>query len=124
MTGQTMILTQSNRWRAHQLIDKAPERYVMEVREPRRTGDQNAKMWAMISDVSRAKPEGRRHTPDDWKAIFMHACGHEVQFEQGIDGRPFPTGFRSSRLSKQQMSDLIECIYEYGSRHGVQWSVE
>lgn len=119
-----MILTQSNRWRAHQLIDKAPERYVMEVREPRRTDDQNAKMWAMISDVSRAKPEGRRHTPDDWKAIFMHACGHEVQFEQGIDGRPFPTGFRSSRLSKQQMSDLIECIYEYGSRHGVQWSVE
>jgi len=124
MTGQTMILTQSNRWRAHQLIDKAPERYVMEVREPRRSDDQNAKMWAMISDVSRAKPEGRRHTPDDWKAIFMHACGHEVQFEQGIDGRPFPTGFRSSRLSKQQMSDLIECIYEYGSRHGVQWSVE
>lgn len=125
MTGQTMILTQSNRWRAHQLIDKAPERYVMEVREPRRTDDQNAKMWAMLSDISRAKPEGRSLTPDVWKALFMHALDHQTRFEQALDGNGVvPVGFRSSRLNKAQMSDLIETIYEWGARHGVQWSVE
>lgn len=125
MTGQTMILTQSNRWRAHQLIDKAPERYIMEVRQPRRTDDQNAKMWAMLSDISRAKPEGRVHTPDVWKVLFMHSLDHQQRFEHALDGAGVvPVGFRSSRLNKQQMSDLIEVIYEYGARHGVQWSVE
>ena len=125
MTGQTMILTQSNLWRAHQLLDKAPEGCVMEVKPPRRTDDQNAKMWAMLSDVSRAKPEGRSLTPDVWKALFMHSLDHQTRFEQALDGNGVvPVGFRSSRLNKAQMSDLIEVIYEYGSRHGVQWSVE
>jgi hypothetical protein len=52
----------------------------------------------------------------------MSACGHVVQFENGLNGQPFPIGFRSSRLSKSQMSDLIECIHEYGARHGVEFN--
>jgi hypothetical protein len=79
-------------------------------------------MWAMLSDVAMAKPEGRMATPDVWKELFMHALDHAARFEMGLDGQPFPCGFRSSRLSKQQMSDLIEFIAEYGARHGVQWT--
>ena len=53
----------------------------------------------------------------------MHSLGHEVQFAEGLDkAGPFPLGFRTSKLNKKQMSDLIEVIYEYGSRHGVEWS--
>jgi hypothetical protein len=58
------------------------------VREPKRTLDQNNKLWAMLTDVSVAMPLGRRHTPDDWKAIFMNACGWECQFVEGLDGSP------------------------------------
>jgi len=76
----------------------------------------------MLSDLSRAKPEGRLHTPEVWKQLVMHACGHAVQFEIGLNGQPFPTGFRSSRLSKAQMGDLIEWIYAYGAEHGVVWT--
>lgn len=107
---------------AKSLIDKAPDNAVVKISPERRSDDQNAKMWAMLSDVSRAKPEGRRHIPEIWKCIFMAACGHEVAFEQGLDGKPFPIGFHSSKLTKAQMSDLIEMIYSYGARHGVQWS--
>jgi len=107
---------------AKSLIDKAPDNAVVKISPERRSDDQNAKMWAMLSDVSRAKPEGRRHIPEIWKCIFMAACGHEVAFEQGLDGRPFPIGFHSSKLTKAQMSDLIEMIYSYGAQHGVQWS--
>lgn len=122
---QTVILSSPYaRQRAHQLIDKAPDGFVASVQEIRRTLDQNAKLWAMLSDVSVSKPEGRRHTPEDWKAIFMSACGWEVQFIEGLDGRPFPSGFRSSRMTKAQMADLIEFITEYGSRHGVKWTDE
>ena len=107
---------------AKSLIDKAPDNAVVKISPERRSDDQNAKMWAMLSDVSRAKSEGRRHIPEIWKCIFMAACGHEVAFEQGLDGRPFPIGFHSSKLTKAQMSDLIEMIYSYGAQHGVQWS--
>ena len=123
MKGQTDILRgASQRDFAKQMIDRAPVDAVVNIRAAGRTIDQNALMWALISDVSRAKPEGRMHDADTWKALFMHACGHAVQFEMGLNGQPFPRGFRSSRLSKAEMSDLVETIYEYGARHGVRWS--
>lgn len=107
---------------ARYLIDRAPVDAVVTIAEAKRSLEQNAKMHAMLSDVSRAKPEGRCHTPEVWKCLFMSACGHAVQFENGLDGRPFPIGFRSSKLTKAQMSDMIEFIYEYGARHGVRWT--
>lgn len=123
MTGQTVILAgPSQRRFASELIFKAPDGAVMNVREAKRTTDQNAKFWAMLSDVSRAKPDGRQHTTDVWKALAMHACGHAVQFETGLNGEPFPIGFRSSRLTKSQMSDLIEFLYEFGSRYNIKWT--
>lgn len=120
---QTIILRgQSQRDFAKHMIDRAPADAVVTIREATRSLEQNARMWAMLSDVSRAKPEGRCHTPEVWKHLFMNACGHAVQFELGLDGRPFPTGFHSSKLTKSQMSDLMEFIAEYGARHGVRWS--
>lgn len=122
--AQTVILAgPSQRAFAKQLIDRAPINGVVTVREATRNNEQNARMWAMLSDVSRAKPEGRHWTPETWKAAFMHALGHQVQFCEGLDGSgPFPLGFRSSRLTVRQMADLITCIQEYGDRHRVRWT--
>jgi len=122
--AQTIILRgPSQRALAKQFIDRAPADAVVTVREATRNADQNAKMWAMLSDISRAKPEGRHWTPETWKAAFMHVLGHQVQFCEGLDNSgPFPLGFRSSRLTVRQMADLITVIDEYGSRHGVVWT--
>lgn len=124
MTGQTIILTgMSSRSKAARLVAIAPDHAVCTIREASRSPDQNAKMWAMLSDIARAKPEGRHWTTDVWKAAFMHSLGHGVQFCEGLDDKgPFPVGFRTSRLSKPQMGDLITVIQEYGDRHGVEWS--
>ena len=82
MTGQTVVLKGPTcRDLARQLVEVAPNGSVVNIRPARRSTDQNAKMWAMLSDVSRAKPEGRTHTPEMWKALFMHACGYEVLHE-------------------------------------------
>lgn len=121
--AQTVILAgPSQRAFAKQLIDRAPYEAIVTVKAATRSNEQNAKLWAMLSDLSRAKPEGRMHTPEVWKQLVMHACGHAVQFEIGLNGQPFPTGFRSSRLTKAQMSDLIEWVYSYGAEHGVVWT--
>lgn len=122
--GQTIILsTDINRARARRLIDVAPPGCVVNIREATRTGEQNAKMWAMLSDIARAKPECRTLTTEAWKCLFMQAAGFSFQWEPGLEGQGVvPIGFKSSRLTKAEFGELIECIYEYGSRHGVEWS--
>ena len=122
MTQTVILRSDTQKAMACEMIQRAPADAVVKISAPKRTLDQNAKLWAMISDVSRAKPEGRTHTPEVWKCLFMSACGHAVRFEMGLDNKPFPVGFQSSRLTKAEMADLITVIYEYGDRHGVQWS--
>lgn len=119
--GQTIILGgPMARARAHRLIEQAPDRAVLNIREANRTTDQNALMWALLSDISRAKPEGRTLTPDVWKSLFLHSLDHAQRFEMALDGKGMvPVGFRSSRLTKLQFSDLIEVIMEYAARHGI-----
>jgi len=118
------LTSQSTRDRAKMLIDRAPMGFVARIAEPKRTQEQNDKMWAILTDISVQKPLGRRHTPDDWKAIMMNACGWECQFIEGLDGRPFPQGFKSSQLTKSQMSTLIEFMIAWGSEQGVVWSLD
>ncbi|EDM71078.1 hypothetical protein RAZWK3B_16815 [Roseobacter sp. AzwK-3b] len=121
--AQTVILRGlEQRSLARQMIDRAPQDAVVRISEATRSNRQNSRMWAMLSDISRAKPDGRTHTPEVWKALFMHALGHETRFEMGLSGEPFPIGFRSSHLTVRQMADLITFIAEYGDRHCVVWS--
>lgn len=118
----TVILdSRYRREQAHKLIDAAPVGAVMTVAPPKRTADQNSLMWQLLSTISAAKPEGRNWNPETWKCAFMHSLGHQVRFAEGLNGSgPFPLGFRSSRLTKAQMTDLIEAIHEYAARNGVQ----
>jgi hypothetical protein len=88
---------------------------------PKRTLPQNDRMWAMLTDIAQQKEHaGRKYTPDQWKVLFMHACGREVQFLPALDGSTFiPWGQSSSDLSKAEMSELIEFIFAWGAEHGV-----
>lgn len=127
MTAGQIVILRGDRSRAagHTIIDCAPDGAVMTVKPPLRTDDQNSLMWALLSDIARAKPEGRNMPPDHWKILFMQAAGFKFTWEPGLDGEGVvPVGFKSSRLTKAEFSDLIECIREYGARHEVEWSDE
>lgn len=120
MIGQTVILrSPASRDGAKRLIELAPHGAILNIKPATRSNEQNALLWSLLSEVSRAKPDGRQHTPDVWKCLFMQACGHAVQFEVGLDGKPFPLGFRSSRMTKEQFSDLIEFILQYCAEQGI-----
>jgi len=122
MPGNTIILAgEEQRRLATHAIVRAPAGSVVTIKPPKRTLDQNALMWAMLTDISRQCPEGRHYTPETWKALFMHACGHEVQFIPGLSGEPFPLGFQSSKLDKRQMAELIDWICAYGAEQGVKF---
>ena len=121
--GHTVILrSPAQRDWAKRLIDQAPDNAVVKVRPESRSLDQNARFWAMLSDISRAKPGGRAMTPEHWKAAIMQSFGHAVQFENDLEGRPFPIGHSSSKLTKAEMGDLMEFMTAHFTPLGVRWS--
>lgn len=122
--GQTLILSNpAVRALAHRLIDMAPHAAVLNITEAARTLDQNAKMHAMLSDIARAKPQGRVLKTEVWKALFMNAAGFTCTFEPTLDGQGvIPLGFKSSRLNKAEFSDLLEAIHCFAAEHGIEFT--
>jgi hypothetical protein len=97
----------------------APDGWIVHLREPTRSLEQNALLHAMLDDIARLEPMGRKHTPDEWKAIFMQAAGWESAFLPGLSGGFFPIGFRSSRMTVRQMADLLTFIMGWCAEQGV-----
>ena len=122
--GQTIRLVgPAQRKLAHDLIDRAPDGAILNVQEARRSLEQNARFHAMLSDVSRAKPDGRVYDVETWKCIFLDAAGFKPRWIPALDGDGvINTGYRSSRLTKAEMSQCIECMYEFGARHEIKWT--
>jgi hypothetical protein len=122
MSRALLVLSNNDvRARAISWVQKAPAGTRVEFKQQKRTTEQNDRMWAMLTDIARQKQHcGRKYTPDEWKCLFMNACGRETQFVPTLDGSGFfPLGYRSSDLSKQEMSDLIEFMLAWGAENGV-----
>jgi hypothetical protein len=118
------VLTLANdavRARAIHWIENLPEGSRVEFKSPRRSLDQNAKMWAMLSEVSiQVQWHGIRLSTDDWKIIFLDSLKREVRIVPNIDGNGFVNlGRSSSDLSKDEMADLITLIEMFGANHSV-----
>ncbi len=118
------LVNQRVRERAKVIIDSAPDGYVVRVSEPTRSLDQNARLWAMLTDISeQCKLNGKQFIREDWKCIFMRACGWDVMFLPDLgDGRQFPAGFKSSKMTVGEMASLITYVSAYGDEQGVRWS--
>ncbi len=116
-----VIRSKAERERVARWAAQAPFGTRVEFKGEKRTLPQNDRMWAMLTDVATQKDHhGRKYTPDQWKVLFMHACGREVQFIPALDGSTFiPWGQSSSDLSKQEIGDLMEFMSAWGAEHGV-----
>lgn len=119
-----IIYDEKDRQRVLDWIKLAPIETRVEIKGPKRTLPQNDRLWAMLTDVAIQKEHaGRKYKPDQWKILFMHACGREVQFLPSLDNSTFiPWGQSSSDLSKSEMTDLIEFLFMWGAQNDIVWS--
>lgn len=112
-------LNRNNRHLAIQGVKAAKDGWLLEIREPNRTAEQNAALWSLLSQVNKQRPihNGVKMNPDLWKAVFMQAWGAEVVFLPTLEGDGmFPAGHRSSHLTVPEMTDLIEFILAWCAR--------
>lgn len=102
-----------DRARATLAVAKAPEGYAVEIREPKRTDDQNAALWSLLGQIAKQRPQhnGVEMSPELWKCVFLDALGAEMTMLPKLDGRGyFPLGHRSSHLGKSEFSALLELM--------------
>lgn len=125
MTRFTIPLTLSTEARAHAWVSKAVREgkgMVMELRDAKRTDHQNAALWSLLGQIVKQRPahQGVQMTAETYKALFLHALGHEVQFVPTLDGTSMlPLGLRSSKLTKTEFSDLLELILAWCAAQGL-----
>lgn len=116
-----IVGTEADRIRASRWCHKAPLGCRIEFKEAKRSNDQNSLLWAYLTDVaSQADHNGRKYSADQWKIIFLHAIGREVQFIPSLDGKAFiPWGQSSSDLSRAEMTALIDFIDAWCAQNGI-----
>ncbi len=108
---------------AKRLIDGADQGMVMKLGAETRRDIQNRKLWPMLQDIQRQVPGFAEYSADDIKLRFLNALGTEMRFRPELEGQGmFPVGLRSSTLTVEQFSGLIELLNAFGAKHGVQWS--
>lgn len=101
---------------------QAPEGYVVEIKPRTRSLDQNAKMWAMLADVSRqVEWYGQRLTSEEWKDVLTAALKKQKAVP-GIDGGFVVIGARTRNMTIKEMSELVELMYAFGAERDVKWS--
>lgn len=97
----------------------AGHRMVLEVKPATRSLDQNAKMWACLTDISKQVDwYGNKLSPDDWKHV-LSASLRKQRAVPGIDGGFVVVGLSTSQMTISEMSEMIELAHAFGADKGV-----
>lgn len=103
-------------------LEAGPVELVLRRPKNQRSLDQNRRLWAVLSDVSRQVEWCGRYLPKEaWKDIFSAALERQ-DVVPGLEGGFVMIGGRTSKMTKQRFADLLTLIDAFGAEHGVQWS--
>ena len=96
---------------------------VVSIQEMTRTLEQNARMWATLTDISKqVNWHGLTLTPEEWKHVFTATLKGQKTVPN-LDGTGFIILGQSTRtMSKKEFSNLLELAYAFGAEQGVKWS--
>lgn len=111
------ILSDEDRHRIAAWARNVENGTVVTFRKKSRSTDQSAKMWAMLHEVSEQVDwYGQKLDAEDWKDVFTASLRH-ARVVPGIDkGTYVPLGMRTSTMTIDEMSNLIELIYAFGAQ--------
>jgi hypothetical protein len=102
----------------------AGRRVVVEIKPETRTLAQNARLWAMLTDVSKQVDwYGRKLSQEEWKHVFTASLSKQ-DVVPGIDGGFVVLGKSTSKMTKPEMSELQQLIEVFGAQQGVRFTAQ
>ena len=87
----------------------------------KRTLEQNALMWALLTEIAEQVPwHGQSLAPDDWKQLFLANMDRGVRMVPALDGRGFVNlNTSSSGLRVREFARLLDDIHKFVADRGV-----
>ena len=101
---------------------------VWTIKDHDRTEEQNAKLHAMLSDISRqVEHAGKKWNVLIWKrlctAAWLREIGENATMIPALDGNGFDVIYeKTSKLGVKKCSSLIEWITAFGAENEVRWT--
>lgn len=102
----------------------APEGHIVRITPETRSLDQNAKLHAMLTDISRqAKYLGAKRDVEFWKGLFVSgwqiATGEKPEIVPGLEGEFINIRESTTTIGIRRMASLIEYVQAWAAMSGV-----
>ena len=104
------------RQRAVDAVQTAPDGYVVTIKPPTRSLEQNAALWALLSEFAERLEwpvNGRMVNMDaeDWKHVLTAAFRQEsARLAMGLNGGVVMLGSRTSKMDKRTFGEFLEFV--------------
>ena len=124
MTRAALVLANDHiRDKAAHWCRKLPVGTKVEFKAPRRSLNQNNLLWQRLTEIAQAVEwYGVKLSAEDWKDVFS-ASLRKARVVPGIDpGTYVPLGMRTSDMTKEEMTNLLELIAAFAAQQGVELS--
>lgn len=109
-------------WNQLKAMLMAGHRMVVEVKPETRSLEANARMWAMLAEIShQVEWYGHRLTSEEWKDVFSAAM-KRAKVVPGLDGGFVVCGQSTSRMTRAEMSEMQTLMEAFGAERGVRFS--
>lgn len=114
------------RQNAIQAVQTAPDGYIVTVREPTRSGEQNAKLWAILNEFAAqlvwpVNGHMVQMTAEEWKDVLSAAFRKEQsRLAMGLDGGVVMLGARTSKMGRREFSEFLEFVQAVAVDRGVE----
>lgn len=124
-----VLQTERDRGFALAAVMKAPLGMAVLISHPKRTNDQNRRMWSMLQAIADSDLtfDGERLEPEEWKDVLGSAWrkvnGRESgRLRKGLEGEPVLLGsFQSSALTTKEFAEFSDSVLAFIDTNGVRW---
>lgn len=100
----------------------AGNKLVLTIEQEKRSQEQNALMWSVLTDLSKQVLwHNEKLSKDEYKDLLTAGLKKQRAIP-GIDGGFVVLGTSTSKMTKQDMSDLITLAHAFGDEREVKWS--
>lgn len=121
MTQKFILYNRQCRDKAIEAVRQAGDEYVVTITEPKRSMVQNSLMWCLLNELAdQVEWHGQKLSAENWKDMCTAALKKQ-EVVPGIDGGFVVLGTSTRKMTKLEMSELIEFVYSFGAEHGVQF---